>query len=73
MSISRRKKDDETLQKLIEWFSVNNPFDMENEEFCDLSSGLTATSKDNITCNRVKVIGDSIQEKLDDVDLFLFN
>ena len=43
---------------------------MENEELCDLSSGLTVTTKDNINCDKVAVIGDSIQEKLDDMDLF---
>ena len=43
---------------------------MENEKLCDLSSGLTVTTKDNINCDKVAVIGDSIQEKLDDMDLF---
>ena len=43
LSTARREKDSKDLVKFIQWFDVNNPFDLEVHELMSLSTGLTAT------------------------------
>ena len=55
MSVSRKKKDNETLQQLRTWFAINNPFDMSCPELRALSTGPW-----KINCDDAESIGQAI-------------
>ena len=65
MSKSRRKKDNETTEKLKEWFIANNPFDPCCPELRSLSTRMVATEVDKINCDNVEKVGFQIQQTLE--------
>jgi hypothetical protein len=59
---SRKMRDNEDLQKIIDWFSYRNPFSMEDLSLRSLSTGLTATDEDCVNCDDADSVGRTIQE-----------
>ena len=63
MSVTRRKRDNDDLRKIYAWFNKHDPFDS-NNSLRILSSGLTATEKDNINCDDAESVGKNIHADL---------
>jgi len=53
------------LQQLIDWLDVNDPFLTNDSCFRSLSTGLTATTEENITCDQADEIGFKIHQTMD--------
>ena len=65
LGASRLNRDIKDLEKVIEWFKENSPFDMRHQELRSLESGATATKEDNINCDDAESVGNKIQISLD--------
>ena len=52
-----------------EWFDQHEPFNLDEDELCSLSSSLTAVDRDGINCDRTAEDGARIQKKLDHVSI----
>ena len=64
----RVSKDNEDLQKMIEFFKVRNPFTIESPHLHSLSHGLVSkTGEDEISCDRAEILGEKIQRKFDNL------
>ena len=58
--------DYEHTEKLVAYFEIHNPFDSEYTDLTSLSTGLSASRKDNVNFDNVdcdKAIGYEIQNK----------
>ena len=67
LGISRSKYDFRDLCSIQEWFDQHEPFDINEPRLRSLSSGLTATDGDGISCDITEQIGAKLQERLDNV------
>lgn len=65
MGKSRIQRDYQDLQKILQWFETNDPFDSNRTELQSLSTGLIAD--DAINCDEIEKIGSKIQSNLDGV------
>lgn len=65
MGKSRLQRDYNDLQKLVEWFEVNDPFDSKRVELQSLSTGLIAD--ETINCDEVEKVGHDIKSQLDGI------
>ena len=57
--------DYQDLQKILQWFETNNPFDSNRLELQSLSTGSIAD--DTINCDEIENVGYEIQSKLNDL------
>ena len=67
LTSSRRQRDGKDLKQFETWIDSHNPFDVNNTSLRSLSSGLTATVEDVITCDEAEKVGLTIQNKLDNL------
>ena len=70
MSVSRRKKDNETLQQLQAWLPIKNPFDISCPELCSQSIGLVSMEDHNINCDDTELIEKAIHKIFDGGQFF---
>ncbi len=66
---SRCSRDFQDLSKIKEWFDQHEPFNLDEDGLCSLSSGLTAVDGDGINCDRTEEVGARIQKKFDHVSI----
>ena len=66
LTSSRVKRDNEDLQKLIQWFDTHEPFDGNEPLLKSLSSGITVAD-DSINCDDAEAVGMKIQQSLDNL------
>jgi len=64
---TRTKRDLSDLQKILEWFEVNNPFDVADGRLRSLVSGIAADEYEQINCDKAEAIGSHILESMDNV------
>ena len=69
LGVSRCKRDAQDIEKLISWFDDHDPFDCSSNDLRSLSTGLSATDDDGISCDRAEEIGLEIQKTLDEVNV----
>ena len=67
LSDSRVKRDNLDLEKLMQWFTKHDPFDINEPSLKGLATGLLALDDDNVNCDECESIGAAIQRKLDAV------
>lgn len=70
MSVSRRKKDNETFQQLQAWLPIKNPFDISCPELRSLSIGLVSMEDHNINCDHTELIEKAIHTVFDGGQFF---
>ena len=70
LTSARRKRDFDDMAVVFNWVSQHNPFDSSQPELRSLSSGLTASDGDVINCDAVEEIGQSLQKKVDNVNVW---
>ena len=63
---TRSKCDFSDLQKMIVWFQVHSPFDINDGMLFSLSSGITA-AKHEVNCDQEKYVRQQIMEKVDNI------
>jgi hypothetical protein len=61
---SRCKRDNDDLNKLVEYLSTFNPFDVTDPRLHCLTSGIAATESDDINCDDAEKVGSDIVNKL---------
>ena len=64
LSSSRIKRDNEDLEKLLLWFDAHEPFDRNEPSLKSLSSGIMASTDDDINCDDAQTVGEKSQEGL---------
>ena len=67
MTSTRRERDMKSMDKILSWFDVHDPFLPMVQELRSLSTGLTASENDNINCDDAENVGYQLQKKLDGV------
>jgi len=65
LGLSRKRRDNHDLSKIITWFDSHDPFDLSETALKSLSSGLVAN--DDINCDDADLVGEKIQKNLDNV------
>ncbi len=63
---ARSERDNKDLTSLQEWFDAHEPFDGNEKRLKSLSSGLTASEGDGISCDKTEEMGSLIHKQLDD-------
>ena len=56
LGASRSKRDYGDQRKIQNWFNVFEPFNQNQPKLCSLSSGLTASSDDDVNCDQTEQI-----------------
>ena len=69
LGASRSKRGYGDLRKIQNWFNVFEPFNQNQPKLCSLSSGLTASSDDDVNCDQTEQIGAKIHSQLDNVSI----
>ena len=64
---SRVKKDNEDLMKLLTWFQIHDPFDINVGTLRSISSGITASEEGDINCDDAENVGKEIQKQNDNI------
>ena len=67
LGISRVKRDNSDLQKLVAWFDIHDPFQPNEPLLRSLSSGLAAKETDKVNCDDAEQVGQHIQASLNGV------
>lgn len=67
LGISRVKRDNSDLQKLVAWFDIHDPFQPNEPLLRSLSSGLAAKETDKVNCDDAEQVGQNIQASLNGV------
>ena len=65
LGVSRKRRDNTDLQKIISWFNNHNPFSFTEPCLKSLSTRLIAT--EGISCNDAETVGENIQKSLDNL------
>ena len=55
---SRKTRDNKDLSTFISWFQSHNPFNSDAEGLRSLSSGITASTVDNVNCDDCESVGE---------------
>ena len=55
---SRINRDNEDLNKLIEFLDQHNPFNQSDDRLCSISSGVIASDEDEINCDQAEKVGE---------------
>ena len=69
LGASRSKRNYDDLRKIQNWFNVFEPFNQNQPKLCSLSSGLTASSDDDVNCDQTEQIGTKIHSQLDNMSI----
>ena len=64
---NRIQRDFRDLQKISDWFEINNPFDIKRINLQSLPLGLV--SDESISCDNAEEVGRKIQMKLDGISV----
>lgn len=64
-STSRIKRDNDDMHKVVAWLDLHDPFCVADGKLCSLSSGLTASESDCITCDDAESVGAQMHSKVD--------
>ena len=67
LGASRKRRDNNDLQKITNWFSAHNPFLVNEPSLKSLSTGLIATEE--IDCDEAEKVGENIQKTLDNITI----
>ena len=62
----RVARDCMDLKKIVEWFTVNNPFKASDGRLRSLSTGIACNNTDLIDCDTAEEVGDKILKAMDD-------
>ena len=65
LGVSRKRRDNIDLQKMISWFNYHNPFLITDPCLKSLSTGIIATEE--INCDDAETVGENIQKSLDNL------
>lgn len=57
LSSSRLKRDHSDICKLMDFFTIRNPFDICNSKLRSIYTGLSASEEDNVTCDIAEDVG----------------
>ena len=63
--VSRKRRDNIDLQKMISWFNYHNPFLITDPCLKSLSTGIITTEE--INCDDAETVGENIQKSLDNL------
>ena len=63
----RVRKDNEDLEKMIEFLKIRNPFTVESPDLLSLSQGLVSKVGDEVSCDRAEMLGKRLQEKFNNL------
>ena len=69
LTSAHRKQDFDDMTIVFNWVSQHNPFNPSQPEPRSLSSGLRASDGDGLNCGAVEEIGQSIQKRLNNVNI----
>ena len=69
LGASRSKRDFDDLRKIEERFDQHEPFNLNEEKLCSLSSGLTAADCDGVNCDKTEQVGAKMHEQLNKVSV----
>ena len=64
LSSSRVNRDDNDYKEVLSWFNEHDPFN-QDQSLKSLSTGLVANESDKINCDTAELVGNNIQQSLD--------
>ena len=67
LGLSRVKRDNDALRKLQNWLKIHSRFNNNETALKSLSTGFTVGDGMYVNCDKAEEVGQSIQEKLDDI------
>ena len=62
---ARAARDSSDLEKLLSWLDVHDPFLVSDSNLRNISTGVTASDSDKITCDVAEEVGAAIQTSMD--------
>jgi len=62
---SRRSRDFQDLNKILEFFAINNPFEVQDGRLHNIATGLVASDTDGINCDSADDVGLQIMQSMD--------
>ena len=62
---SRLSRDYKDFEKMLQFFTTNNPFNTSDCRLRSISSGLVAHDTDNISCDNAEEVGSRIMQSMD--------